>query len=333
MTFKGTWFYVWNLWNTQSKDILPWGDPYALLETLDPWIDDIAGFFVKVADGALAFNQVGGNDKHILNWIETIRAAGKEVEGWQYVYSENPGPCGDRAEERRQKLGLNKFLVDAETEWNLPYGANKKAKLYMDKLHNGSYDVALNSYRFPDYFPAFPFDAFCDHEKNDFVCPQVYWVGKHNPVEQLMESYAQYRVITDKPFVPAACAYGQQLKNGYWEPTILDLEQMRNASLNTFGGVVWWSLDWIWKKEKWDWMNAICGTPEQPPTPPEPAPEFPKSVIVVAARGLNIREQPDAGSADIGTLVVSTDVTVTEQQGDWLRLADGWIHKDYVKDA
>jgi len=331
MRLRGTWFYVWNLWNRNSKQILPWGDPDTLLNTLGPWLDDIDGFCVKVADGSLAFNQVGGNDKHIKNWIDTIRAAGKEVEGWQYVYSDNPGPCGDRAEERREKLGLNMLLVDAEKEWNLPYGANKKAKLYMDKLHNGAFDVGLNTYRFPDFFPSFPFDAFADHDKNDFVCPQVYWLGRHNPVEQLMESYEQYRVITNKPFVPAACAFGEQLKSGYWEPSIEDIVNMRDASLSKFGGIIWWSRDWLWNMKKWEWMTAICGSPAAPPPPPPPPPsEFPKMVKVKASASpyLNVRDAPDG--ADIGDLTPGTIVTVIEQQGDWLHVRDGWIHKGYV---
>jgi hypothetical protein len=71
------------------------------------------------------------------------------------------------------------------------------------------------------------------------------------------------------------------------------------------------------------------GEGSAPPPPPPPS-VWPRAVKVAARRGVNVRTHPDAGSIDIGTLKQGTDVMVVEQQGDWLKLKEGWIHGDYV---
>jgi len=75
-----------------------------------------------------------------------------------------------------------------------------------------------------------------------------------------------------------------------------------------------------------DWIANTWGEGTQPPPPPPP--DFPKHVTLT--NNLNVRDVPSG--TDIGTLKAGSDVTVIEQQGDWLKLAEGWIHGDYVQE-
>lgn len=63
-----------------------------------------------------------------------------------------------------------------------------------------------------------------------------------------------------------------------------------------------------------------------PPPPPVPG----QKRVRVNTYRLNLRNGPNSESADIGTLTEKSDVTILEQQGNWLRIKEGWIHKDYV---
>ena len=52
---------------------------------------------------------------------------------------------------------------------------------------------------------------------------------------------------------------------------------------------------------------------------------------VTVTRGLNIRQEPNADSEIVGTLVEGNIVTVLEVDGGWGRVVNGWINLKYVK--
>lgn len=66
--------------------------------------------------------------------------------------------------------------------------------------------------------------------------------------------------------------------------------------------------------------------------PPPPPIEVIPLKEVITTTSLNIRSLPTASSKDIGTLVQGSQVPVVGTSGDFLRI-DGYIHKNYVKDA
>jgi uncharacterized protein YgiM (DUF1202 family) len=95
------------------------------------------------------------------------------------------------------------------------------------------------------------------------------------------------------------------------------------------------SVDWDrWEigneQEMHDWISQNWGG-GSPPSPPPPSPYIER--VKVTASALNVREDPDSTSKDIGTLKYATDVTVIEKSGVWLKLKEGWIHGDYVEPA
>jgi hypothetical protein len=303
----GLGFLIWKL-SAMPADLNGMADSLAQLGV--KWLS------IKVAEGSLAFNQDGGSDKKLLEFMAIMQGHEIAVGGWHYVYSTNPGPCGDRGLERYEKLKtLDHYLIDAEAGWSEPYGMPAAAKLLMSKLHNGGFDVGLCSYRYPSNFPNFPFSAFLNHEKNDFVAPQMYWEAAHNPVEQLMKCWGEYKGLTDKPFIPIGSSYGA----GDWEATTEDILAFAEACyLNRFPAYGFYSLDYIIKHMKLDWLKAAARYSDPLPPPPPPPPvglQFRVDVPV-----LNVRNGPGINSKDIGDLHAGNIVTALNVAGP-----DAWI--------
>lgn len=93
------------------------------------------------------------------------------------------------------------------------------------------------------------------------------------------------------------------------------------------------SVDWDrWElgneAEMHQWIKAAWGEGIEPPPPPPPGVQ---KQVKVTATALNIREESNATSKDIGTLVGGSDVPVYETNGVWYRIG-GWIHGDYTRD-
>jgi hypothetical protein len=318
----GLGFLIWQL-AAMPADLDGMGDTLSQLGV--KWLS------IKVADGSTAFNQDGGSDKRMLDFIAMMHAHGIAVGGWHYVYAGNPGPQGDRGEERREKLKtLDHYLIDAEAEWNEPYGMTAAAKLLMSKLHNGGFDVGLCSYRYPHNFPCFPFSAFLNHEKTDFTAPQVYWMGSHNPVEQLLASWREYKALTSKPFIPIGAAFGGMVSTAFWEPTTEDIAAFAEACyLNHFQAYGFYSLDYIVKHTKLDWLKAAARYSEPLPPPPPPGNEY-----IVIASALNIRTGAGVAYKSIGTTTAGVQVTGLGESNGWEHITftvDGWVSKAYLK--
>ena len=265
---------------------------------------------IKTAEGEGTYNQPGGNDKILLSFIDALTEAGIEVGGWGYVYPTRAGPQGGLASERIEKLGLAHWLIDAEGEWKKT-GLGKTAELYCNSLDvNKKFEAGLCSYRFPALHAPMPFGSFMHHEKVKMAAPQVYWLGSHNPREQLERSYQEYAGLSSKPFIPIGATFGAavasssaltgrfepgaasaEITNGgyerqealklsratasqYWEPTVEDLKAFvdwcRAKGTSAVPGYGFYSLDWIIQKNRVDWLDAIAGSPVPEP---EPQPE------------------------------------------------------------
>ena len=52
--------------------------------------------------------------------------------------------------------------------------------------------------------------------------------------------------------------------------------------------------------------------------------------IVTSTSGLNIRQEPSVSSDKLGTLEYGTEITILEDCGDWYRINNGYVFKDYV---
>lgn len=292
---------------------------------------------LKLANYTYRYNQIGGNDKFLLEYINGLKKF-VMVGGWHWNSPETAGAQGDLAEERRQKLSLDHWLSDSEFPWKKNFGMVKAAKLYMSKLHGQGAvfrgGVGLCSYRRPDYHRLVPFGAFLNHENNAFNAPQVYWELSHNPAIQLQRSFDEYLKIGNEKFVPIGSAYGR----GAWQPTLADFDEFVNwCKLNSVSSYGFYSLDWVLAKGKEDWINAVAPVDFPPPPPPPPIPPPIEGfqvgdVVRVAANGHNLwtHTAPNAYVSTRNGHLPHDTALMVDQVKDvsgrvWLRSGTSWF--------
>ncbi len=230
---------------------------------------------IKVLNGQFLFNAKGGNQKLLKEYWKAFIDAGVTPGGDQYVYGEQPGPEGDAAAAFIEEFDPPFFFINAEGEYKR-YGATKAAKAYCAKLKVNRLEVYLCSYRFPSQhggvIKPFPFSAFLNAESVDGTAPQVYWALSRNPVEQLAQSTKEYKALTDKSIVPLGATFGEYfMVNGvktWWEPTVDELKSFV-AVAKLYPAYGFYSLDYILKRKRMDWFEAVTQTVPAPPPPPE----------------------------------------------------------------
>lgn len=281
---NGTGFFIWQLTKMPP--------PQELAQILGYY--DIDWVAIKLAEYDRPYNQIGGNDKILREYIDAIRNVGCEVGGWAYVYPEKAGPQGSLAAERIEKFDLPFWIADIEKEWKKT-GLNSELDLYVSRADQPlRTEVIFCSYRYPSYHPPLNFTKWC--RETDASAPQVYWMGAHNPAEQLQRTWEEYKpLLGESPMYPIGAMWGQVVGNDYWEVSVKDILEFEKA-VDDMGFLAhgYWSLDWVLKHNKFEWLEAISGKEEPPPPPPDEDPEIPElpSVMVVAQAGLNCRTVP-----------------------------------------
>lgn len=298
---------------------------------------------IKVLDAHYKWNVPSG-DKPLMSYIDVLRVNDIIVEGWGYHYPEQPGLQGDAIEERRDKLDLDTYHLNVEGEWKQPYGMAKAAEAIMEKQKVNGFEILLCSYRYPSLHSQLPFDKFMNHPAMDGASPQVYWAGKHNPVDQLNDCLVEYSAW-GKPVYPIGSTFGASFKVKqsddsyewvYWEATPADVSAFRQgAARANINKIYYWSLDWILSKKRFDLLQAATGiNVSQPPT----IPPIEKDVLrVTNCLWVNGRSEPTS-SEDNRVVVVRAGQPVTNnkiQNGSWYSVGLGpiqcWIHGDYLE--
>jgi ketosteroid isomerase-like protein len=178
---------------------------------------NLSHVLIKIADGPYTYNtdKTTGTDL-VPAVVSALKAKGLQVWGWHYVYGYNPTGEAQIAIKRVTELGLDGYVIDAESEYKLS-GRDVVATTFMTALRKGlpNTPVALCSYRFPTYHPQFPWTNFLD--KCDYNMPQVYWQAAHNPGDQLKRCVREFQAITPyRPIMPTGPVYSY----GGWTPTM-----------------------------------------------------------------------------------------------------------------
>ena len=286
----GTGFFTWVLKRCEG------GDPDSLARVAKD-----AGFshvLIKIADGPFSFGETADHPP-VIQIVQALRRAGILVIGWQYVYGNAPESEADIAYRRVKELGLEFFVVNAESEYKYK---SDRAVTYMNRLRSGLPDVkiGLSSYRFPTLHREFPWREFIS--RCDFVMPQVYWVLGNNPGSQLRRCIEEYKQFPARPIIPTGAAYADNqnvdpLTGTYWRPTPGQVQEFMDAcSLLGLDGFNFW--EWgntrQYCPELWD---VIAGqNTEYPPIEPDPQPEPLTGTVrfgnVVSPSGLNVRSAP-----------------------------------------
>ena len=210
MSLQGKGFFTNNLRDCEG------GDPGSILAAAQA-----AGFshvIVKIADGT----QPDGIDTYGVDFtapvVQALQQAGMAVWGWQYVYGDAPSAEATIAITRMQALGLDGYVISAGEEYEQP-GRSGAAQQFITTVRAElKVPVALNSFRFPNYHPKFPwseFLTFCD-----LHMPQVFWEQAHDADEQLSESKRQCDALPhSRPYIPSGAAYSA----AGWSPNEQDM--------------------------------------------------------------------------------------------------------------
>lgn len=193
------------------------GQPAAILHRAQE--AGLSHVLIKIADGVQPFNR--GMEAAV---TQILQANGIQVWGWHFVYGDRPQVEADLAIRRVQELGLDGYVIDAESQYKHKYS---QAQTFSQRLRQGLPDtpIALSSFRFPEWHRELPWDEFLSI--CDIHMPQVYWEMGHNVAWQLEESKRQCDQLPNaRPYVPTAPIYGTP----GWTPTPQDLETFMQKS-------------------------------------------------------------------------------------------------------
>lgn len=272
---------------------------------------------IKIADRHYPYNAA-----YVQDLTGSMRAAGLQVWGWQYIYGEAPSAEALAVIPIIQELDLDGFVVNAEVEYKTP-GSAARAKLYMQTLRAGvglDLPIALSSYRWPSYHREFPFAAFL--ELCDFAMPQVYWMQAHNPTYQLQRTLTEYAgLAVRRPVFPTGACFRQS----GWQPTAVEVAAFIQACKDhgLMGCNFWeWGNARSYVQDGWEVIRST-GWANTPAPEPDPVPgEHSMRVLV---DGLRVRKNPSL-SAPVedylsqGQLVRIVNIVSTEL---WAQLSDG----------
>jgi hypothetical protein len=239
LTGKG--FFIWQIRFCEN------GDPNAIANLANK--AGLSHVVIKIADGPSAYNiDMNTGVDLVPSVVAALRANEIGVWGWHYVYGRDPVEEAKIAIRRVKEFSLDGYVIDVEA----PYKRGDKheaAQIFMDQVRSGlsNIPIALSSYRYPTYHYKIPWQVFLD--KCDFNMPQFYWVGAHNPREQLARCVGEFQAIEPyRPIIPTGAAF---VEHG-WEPYVEDIIEVFNAVKDTQLNAI----------NFWEWMNCRKNLPD-----------------------------------------------------------------------
>ncbi len=282
MTLQGKGFFIWKIWDCER------GDAQSIASAAQA--AGLTHVLIKVADRSSPHNIDSKTKADLVPPVAAaLRAKGIQVWGWHYVYGEDPAGEARIAIRRVQELGLDGYVIDAESEYKQP-GRQAAAQRFMSELRKAlpKLPMALSSFRFPSYHPQLPWREFL--EGCDYNMPQVYWEQAHNPEAQLKRCAMEFQALNPyRPLIPTGPGY----KWNGWRPTEDDLAGFfKTVQALNLPAVNFFSWDECRRdlSSLWDLIAKYpFGNKPGGERPPEPAADMPRQYIAA----LNSRS-PDA---------------------------------------
>jgi len=228
------------------------------------------GIMPKIANGNYAWLPGKPEAQGLPELIALARENNLKVHTWMYSYGQDL--VGELAAIKAAYgiYGGDSFTINAEAEYKRK-GAGVVATNLTTRLRAELSGVTLGytSYRFPtkhgewppgagNGFPFREFQAGCD-----FAMPQLYFVGAHNPAEQLETSKREYDALpASRPYVPIGSGYNTAV----WTPTPADLDEL-DAKAHELGlkAISWWRWDTAVFLGLWPTIAAHYWPVTQPP--------------------------------------------------------------------
>jgi len=258
---EGKGFFIWQIRYTEN------GSASAIANLADQ--ADYTHVLVKIADGTYSYNLNSSGVDLVPAVVDALHGRGIKVYGWHYVYGDYPSDEASKAIQRIRQTDVDGYVIDAEGEYKEP-GKAQAARTFMSRLRSAfpSLPIALCSYRYPSYHPQLPWVEFL--ERCDYNMPQVYWIGAHNPGDQLRRSVSEFRAMSPyRPIIPVGAAF----RSGSWSPTTSDITQFLNTarSLNLSAANFWeWAHCRANLPSLWNTIRDYEWETQPPPPPPPP---------------------------------------------------------------
>jgi hypothetical protein len=197
----------------------------------------VLNLYIKAADGSSVWSQFSAP------LVRALHAAGLNVCAWQYVYGADPVGEADAAATAIAQ-GADCFVIDAEVEYEGRYSA---AQTYMTTLRAraGEYfPMALASFPYVDYHPAFPYSVFLGPNGAQYDMPQMYWRDIGSSIETVYNHTYTYNRIYGRPIVPLG-----QTDSGV---TAAEAELFRGLDVRyQAAGIAWWDYAWTSVDSVW----------------------------------------------------------------------------------
>jgi hypothetical protein len=244
-------YWIWQIEETEK------GDPSAIVKAaVEEGITDV---MIKIADGPYSFNVTKAGVDLVPAVIEAFKAVGITVWGWQFIYGYYPVQEATIAIKRVKELGLDKFIIDAESDLKKTGSGAAESYCSSVKANLPNVTLAFTSFRFPSLHMDFPWKPFFKYCSINF--PQVYWEGATNAAEQAQKSIAEFKKLApNQTILPIGAAY----KNNGWRPTPTQAIEFRDACERLGMGMVSW---WCWQNSKrdlpeiWNALRTTVVTP------------------------------------------------------------------------
>jgi hypothetical protein len=257
MALTGKGFFIWKIHDCEG------GNPSAIASAAKA--AGLSHVLIKIADGMDHYNvdKTTGTD-YVPPLVQALHAAGIQAWGWHYIYGGDPVGEAWNGGRRARTLGLDGYVIDAESEFKAP-GMDMAARRFAADLRGylGSIPAALSSFRFPSYHKEFPWSEFL--QKSDFNMPQVYWEQSHNAGAQISHSFREFQTLSPyRPVIVTGSTYG----NNGWSPTPADItEFLKTAVSLNLPAVNFYSWDYCRKNLPvlWDTIAAFPYPSSQPP--------------------------------------------------------------------
>ena len=221
--------------------------------------------YVKSGDGGSAWSQF---DRGL---VRAAHHRGLDVCAWQFVYGADPKREA-RVGAKSEALGADCLIIDAESDYEGRYAAADTYVRSLRRRVGGGFPLALSSFPYVDYHPAFPYSVFLGPGGADANLPQLYWYAIGDPVAAAFRHTYAFNNPYDRRIFPV----GQTWMN---PPRGQILDFRRLAAGYGSSGVSWWS----WQETKRRMWPRLSGRLRGTPPGPRPRHEF--AVVEAGSRG------------------------------------------------
>jgi hypothetical protein len=201
--------------------------------------------YIKAGDGVQQWRQLNP-------WlVSQLHLRGLRVCAWQFVYGKHPRTealLGAAA----KRMGADCLVIDAEGHYEGRYAA---AQSYMKRLRarvGPDYEVALTSFPWVTYHPAFPYSVFLGPDGAQENLPQMYWKTIGVSTDRIYQVTWTFNGVYGRPIYP--------LGQTYANPRASDVLRFRKLG-TSYGarGISWW----VWQYSGNRQWNAV-GSPFEP---------------------------------------------------------------------